>query len=430
VRARTAAAHHRIGEIHQRLGDAEEAESSYRQALAIYEELIDRRPPEAALVVAKARAMNDLGILFAAHMRPRPEEEHRRAIEFLAVQPPAIGADRRVRFELARAHDLAGSVGARSGMMSLALDSPAAPDRPRDGPDRRPPDSRRTTGSDGPGSSRPKFDPAAIEKDLARACAILAALVEEEPGNSQFRAAQARAERHRYVHFLFTNQRDRVAASFQTARGLLEALVQEFPADPSFRLELADTLSLAGTRRAAMPVEEAEVYLTRAVDLCLQLAAAFPSIGEYQALLATSHRGLARINRTRGRLADAEQHLELARARLDQLVARHSTNAFYPLTLGQTALDLAEVKRRRGEEERDPARLAESREVLDAAIARLANDPNNPFRRRMLATMYESLAATLRAQGDDAAARQAAEESKRLAQSLFRGPFRKPAPER
>jgi tetratricopeptide (TPR) repeat protein len=255
--------------------------------------------------------------------------------------------------------------------------------------------------------------------------------VEDEPKNAQFRAALARAQRHRYVHFLVTNQRDRAAVSFGAARGLLEALVAEFPNDPAHRLELADTLSLAGTRRAALPDDEAKDYLERSIDLCLQLASAFPSVPEYQALLASSYRGLARINRTSGDLADAEHYLELAEERLHTLVARHSSNAFYPLTLAQTALDLAEVKRRRGESERDPAPLAESREVLDRAIERLAPgaQPDNPFRQRMLATMYESLAATLRAQGDDDAAQEAAEESRRLAQTFFRGPARKPPPQ-
>jgi tetratricopeptide (TPR) repeat protein len=268
-----------------------------------------------------------------------------------------------------------------------------------------------------------------IERDLAQASEILTGLIREDPTNPAYRLALAQAERHRFMHFAIGDRRDEALASFQTARETLEKLVAEFPRDPQYRMELADTLSLAGTRRIAIPEEEAEQHLERGIELCQQLAAAFPSVQEYQALLATAYRNLAKIQRSRGRLEDAEHHFSLAKEKLEMLVGRYPAHAFYPLTLARTSLGLAEIKLVLGVTEGDPVRLQESRDVLDQALSRLAKDErrDKPWHRETIAALYRTLASVHRTSGDDAAADEAAQQANDLEEPL-RGPFIRPGP--
>jgi tetratricopeptide (TPR) repeat protein len=253
------------------------------------------------------------------------------------------------------------------------------------------------------------------------ACDILEGLVAEDATDRESRLALAQAERHRFVHYLLSRRMDAAAASFKTARNILEQLVDEYPKEPRYRVELADALSLAGARLSTLTEEQAEEYLQRAVDAAVQLATAFPSVAEYQALLASSYRNLARLHRRLGKLQQAESELERAEERLASLVTRYPEHEFYPLSLALTSLELAEAICDRGEAEQDSSPWEASRQILERTIARFTSDTSrdNPFRRRILERLHRSLAVTLRALGDDAAA----EEAARKAQEAGRGPF-------
>jgi tetratricopeptide (TPR) repeat protein len=262
------------------------------------------------------------------------------------------------------------------------------------------------------------------EQHLARACHILERLVAEDATDRDSRLALAQAEGHRFVHFLLGRRMDLAAASFHAARGILEELVEEFPKEPRYRIELADALSLAGARLNSLTETEAEEYLQRAVDATVQLTSAFPSVPEYQALLAASYRNLARLHQRLGRLDQAEAELERAEERLASLATRYPAHRFYPLSLAMTSLDLAELKRTRSEKEQDPARMEAARDVLERATARfpLGPDGGDPFRRRIAERLYRSLAGTLRALGDESAADEAARNAQEFAPGFFRNP--------
>jgi serine/threonine protein kinase len=460
VRAKTAAAHHRIGEIHQRLGHDDDAEKSYRQALTIYDDLLSHFPQRADFAAAKARTLNNLGVLYGADMPTLAEAlgQHRQAIEFLSKQPVENIRTRTVRLELARAHDLAGSVGIRTGFTTFILETPEPKgplqnDGPRpkfgrppsDGNRRGPPPFGSGFGPDGtrtprepgepnagrqlgPGGKGPRgpgaFDPAWSERQLALACDILERLTAEDATDRESRLALAQAERHRFVHYLLGRRMDAAAESFKTTREILERLVEADPQEPRYRVELADALSLAGARLSTLTEEQAEEYLQRAVDAAEPLAAAFPSVAEYQALLASSYRNLARLHRRLGKLEQAEGELAHAEERLASLVTRYPEHEFYPLSLALTSLELAETARARGEAEQDSSQLETSRAILERTVAGFPSDAShdNPFRRRILEKLYRSLAVTSRALGDDAAA----DEAARKAQEPGRGPFRGP----
>ena len=143
-------------------------------------------------------------------------------------------------------------------------------------------------------------------------------------------------------------------------------------------------------------------------------------------MLATSYRNLARVQQTQQNLVGADHSFQAAQQRLELLVNGAPTNAFYKAGLAFATIDLAEVKMARGAVEKSFARVAEARDILTSAIAQLsldASDRDNPFLRRMTATMYHSLARSLTSLGAVAAAQQAMEQAHRLSDNPFHPPF-------
>ena len=121
--------------------------------MKLYGDLLERNPGQLDAVVAKARIWNDLGALFAANLRPLPDviALHRQAVDFLSSQSQTLLQKREIQYELARAHDLAGSAGIR-GMMNMALtNSPGGfPFGPGGSPPRGPGGERRPPAPFGP----------------------------------------------------------------------------------------------------------------------------------------------------------------------------------------------------------------------------------------------------------------------------------------
>lgn len=364
LRARTAAAHHRIGQIHQRLGHFDEAKASYQGALSIYGELLGESPPPVDLAVAKARVQNDYGELLSAFMQPPDEitEQHLRSVALLSSQPAATAVLPAVRFELARSHELAGSAFFRSQIRELGIPPSGGPP-PADGG--RPPEGRETPpgerppgdwepppgdwppppgsepagerfagppprpgemgpgpGPGGNGPQGPRGPREFSEYHLTQALQLASGLVEEDRQNPQYRLLLGRIQRHRLVHLLMSSRWDDARASFDAARGIFQQLVADDPQQPLYLLELADILSLASARLSPMSDAEAEGYLNQAIGYALQLTNAFPNVVQYQALLASSYRNLARIQQSQKRYNEAEHNLKLAEERLEALANR------------------------------------------------------------------------------------------------------------
>lgn len=449
LQARTAEAYHRIGLIHQRLGHVEEAERSYADALAIYDKLSAEHPTDGDRVVAKSRLLNDLGNLLDDQMRRSQKiaDYHVQAIEFLEQQPAAIAKEPAVRYELARSHDLAGSAFFRNFMGSPGLsqtggagvDSMSGPmlDSPGRPPQGRPPEGPRR---DRPPPSGPRFGPPPdfgpdglretpkefTERHLSLAYEIISELLEEAPADPKYRLLLAKIERHRLIHLRLGDRTDEATEPFEQARSVLSQLVDDYPREPQYRMELADTLALASTWLPSISEEEAGDYLAEAIELCRQLTTAFPNVSQYQALLATAHRNLARVQQSNGDLKGAEQSLDLARERLETLVARGPAKEFHEAALIFVLRDLADLKRSRGEKEDDKALLSQARDLLDDAIARFAaasSEQKDPFRRGLQSSLYDSLSKTLALLGDEAGAESAAAQARTLSDAPFRPPF-------
>ncbi len=458
LQARTAAAYHRIGQIHQRLGHIDDAAESYAESLAIYDRLLAEQPDHVDQIIAKAQLLNDRGGLASEPMKRsrRMADDHLQAIAFLSDQPGTIAAAPPVRYELARSHDLAGSAFFRDLMSGLLLDSPPGPPGmrgrgPGSGHDGPPPEMWNEPGIGPPHDfgPPPKMDegmgpphdigpPGGInpkeftEQHLSQAYEIISELLKDDPRNPQYRLLLAQVQRHRLVHLSLGGRTAEAKEPFDAAKTILTALVAEYPQKPQYRLELADTLSLAGERLSSLSEAEARDYLHEAIESCQQLARAFPNAPEYQALLAKSYQILANVEQASHDLKGAEENLDLARKGLESLVERSPDKAFHEARLIGVLWELARLKRARGAQEHDTNLIAESRELLDDAIQRFSASTDreeDPFRRRVQSSLYESLSETLSLLGDEAGAAAAREKVEQLGDTPFHHPFGRFRPE-
>lgn len=177
-------------------------------------------------------------------------------------------------------------------------------------------------GPGGNGPQGPRGPREFSEYHLTQALQLASGLVEEDRQNPQYRLLLGRIQRHRLVHLLMSSRWDDARASFDAARGIFQQLVADDPQQPLYLLELADILSLASARLSPMSDAEAEGYLNQAIGYALQLTNAFPNVVQYQALLASSYRNLARIQQSQKRYNEAEHNLKLAEERLEALANR------------------------------------------------------------------------------------------------------------
>jgi len=433
LRARTALAYRRSGQIQGRLGQAEAAIQSYEQALTLLDTLHAAHPDDAKYVLSIAQALNDRGLAQAASSSPVPHivDSHKEAVGFLERQSEEMTRQPSIRFELARSFDLAGSVLARSGITSLAFDQP---DRhgtffiaPRDGGPRdgRPREHGpigagwrgdirpRGAGRPGPGgwargATMPPGPPdirVMIDNDLFRARDILAELRDEWPERADYALAYCQLQRHLMMHFMATQRMSDANEAFDNARIGLAELLQAHPEDPKLLLEFADTLSSASVRLRTLEDLAAADYLSQALATCQRLCETFPDVPEYQALMASSQVKLGQMEMRRGELDRAQAEFLKASTGLIDLTIRFPENRLYQFSSLFAANHLAESFLSASVNEQNELHLATALNYLIEAIdACEGNGPLDPFAHRNVEQAKNSLLRLYQRLGDDAAA--------------------------
>ena len=168
--------------------------------------------------------------------------------------------------------------------------------------------------------------------------------------------------------------------SLEEAILYLDALTTDFPNVPTYQFELADTLCLNVTRPEGERDAEYEFRVRRAVTICRNLIAAYPTYAEYRALMSTSLSRLAAIHRAGGDIDAAratwKEALELQRV----LASEHESVSSYQTVYASTLLALA------GLEDTDGTREAatEVLRLLAAHLSRQLEAGENGLYRRML----------------------------------------------
>ena len=409
LRAQSASARKRVGDIQQRLGRFEEAEETYRQSLAAFETLAEQKPDDLELVLAQARIHNEIAI--AASRRGAmwgAVNEHNRARELLQKSSEVM-ATASGKLELARTLGLLTTIGSRSGMAALMTlsrnDSPE--DRARDEarrerdrerrrqssnnevPDRRPEnrsDGRRREPGQG-GGSRGSFRnwPEMFRRTSDQSLALLTELLNAEPSWPEYRLALAVAWRNRVIVSRIVNDAEMGKEALATAIKHLDELARDFPEEPAYRFELADTLCM----RASRTIEEGVLDETiqrarRAIVLSEDLIASYPNVNEYQAIMGTS---LSR----QGTLLRRQKNYELAIESFHKaiefqrpLAERFTTVSLYQIAYLQSLWGLSEISVAMSQPD-------EAIGYLETAIDRLQILVNNAPANRMLVRYLEKL---------------------------------------
>jgi serine/threonine protein kinase len=436
LRAQSASARKRVGDIQQRLGRFEEAEETYRQSLEAFATLSSQKPDDLHLVITQARIHNEIAIAVSRRGSMwGAVEQHNRAKELLE-ETDGVMQTSSGKLELARTLGLLTTIGSRSGMsalMSLARSDsqngrppadgrqrgdgrrdrdnrpsrPPGEDRSQEGrsqPDRsngdratsqRPEGSRTENGrsengrrgSGSGGSSRGGFRnwSEMFRRTSDQSLALLNELLEDEPSRPDYRLELAIAWRNRATVARIANDPEMGKEAIATAIDHLDELARDFPDEPVYRFELADTLCIRSSRDADVETTaELLERVRRAVVLCEDLISSYPNVTEYQALMGTSLSRQAISLARQESFGLAAESFHQAIDIQQPLAERFATVSLYQVAYLQSLWGLSQISVAQNE----PAAAIG---YLETAIDRLQILTSNAPENRMLVYYLEKL---------------------------------------
>jgi tetratricopeptide (TPR) repeat protein len=355
-RAIRAEGYFRVGLMRYRLGDLAEAETAYRAALKLYEQLAADFPSRPDFRQALAASHNNFGNLLAGTGRPREAEESYRAALKLYEQLVADFPTRPdFRQALANSCNNLGVLLAGSGQLKEA------------------------------------------ETAYRQALKLQEQLAAEFPTRPDFRQALALSHNNLGNLLASTGRLKDAEDSYHEALKLYEQLAAEFPTRPDYRQELAGShnnlgLLLHKTGR----LKEAEEPFRASLELRDRLAAEFPNRPDYRQELAASHNNLGFLLADTGRLKEAEESFREALKLQERLAAEFPNQPDLRNELAGTLGNLAILCNLR----RD---FAAAREYLEKArphhLAALQANPRHPAYRQFyhnhLVTLVQAHAGLL-----------------------------------
>jgi serine/threonine protein kinase len=405
LRRKVAEANRRVGDIRQRLGNHEEAETAYRRALEVYGALEERSPGDAKIRIETARILNELGTISRA-MEKSGRAFHEKALELLSG-PSMTAESERFRYELARTNYFLGKrPGPGEGFPIL---SP----RPGDGPDgrkgrSRPPgqdrgespgqdrgespgqdrgESPRQDRGESPGQDRGddprpdrgdgnlKRDPPrgprergrgleGANESLDKAIAILEPLILENPRAPDYQQLLALVYREKsFIKPAPGVEPNREA--FGRAVEILEKLVADHPESPDYRYDLSKMYSAAAGpfARPETPAGLVE-SLRKALEISEALTAEHPQVPNYTASQVEIRLKLAGALEAAGDAGEAEENLRRALQLQTSLARRFPEVSSYGFWRAGIMEALATLLGRQG-------RPREARPILEESIAML-----------------------------------------------------------
>jgi serine/threonine protein kinase len=394
----------RVGVMRSTLGELQEAEKVFDQALSIYQRLAADFPTRPEYRQYLAKSHNSRGYLRSVTGRlQEAEQDYDQALSI----HKRLAADFPSRPDFRQ--DLAGSHGNRGNLLratgrlkeaeqdygqALSIHKRLAADFP----------------------SRPEFRqelakshnnrgnllivtgrPGEAEKDYDQAVSIHKRLAADFLSRPDFRQELARSHDHRGNLLRYTGRPREAEQEYDQAVSIQKQLAADFPSRPEFRQDLARSLNKRGLLRSATGrPREAEQDCDQAVSIQKQLAADFPSRPEFRQYLARSHRNRAILLSNTGRPREAEKDN-------DEAVSIHKRLAADFPTRPEFRQDLAHSHNSRGLLRSATGRLQEAEQDHDQALSiyqRLAADfPSRPDFRQNLASSHGNRGNLLRVRG-------------------------------
>ena len=436
VRAQTAEAHRRIGEIRQRLGQLEESEEAFLQAIAIYTELGAAKPDEEGnanrdenIVITTSQVWNELaGLQFTAGRIPESVASYQRSIDLLTEGVAEVSGGVASRFALAQTYVAMINQFLPTAIVSRDLnETEGRSPGPPPGPPGPPPPAGRlrrapsggasgTGGSkeidnvragqsqrdiDSPEPPRRRGRRGGRHRDLdQKATSILKELLAEDPENADYQFALARVYRAATGGWRRRALPSDQQESLQRAIDLLKDLTRRYPQVDMYRLELADTLLLTLPRDGE--AVELNFELRQRTDEALAIAQGLvremPDAPEYRATLAGAYRKKGALHFASDQFPEAESSYREAQRLVIEL-----RDQFPSLPIYQVAA--AKICQQLGNLWRQQERFDESRQGLARGIAELrafaATQEYGHFYDFLLVEMLGGLVTTIEEMGED-----------------------------
>ena len=359
----SALAARRAGEIYQRLGQLQNADRAYSQALERYRILVKRPAAETTTVIAQAKVQNELAVIAGLRGQlGRADQMFHQTVGLLSNTDgslePAAG-----QFQLARAHRLFASMRARAGMDGLGQrQSPPALSPPR-----RP--ALRIL------KHRLEQEWSAAETAIE----MLGDLCERHPNELRYQVERARAYRDQAKVASAARRRRDSEIAIRESIDLFEQLLQNQPDSAAIRYELAVTLS--SSEAFGMPTM---VRARRAAELSRMLLADTPDMPRYQALRAHTLTNLARFQQRTGKSDLATRSLDEAIQIYESLADQAPDVSLYVARRAQVLEVKSDLQHRRGD-------TLDAIETLQQEIQRIESDNLRPNPSRVVRFQLQRL---------------------------------------
>jgi len=321
----------RVGAMHRRLGELQEAEKDYDQALSIYLQLVADFPSRPEFRQELARNHNNRGNLLSDTGRPQEaEKDYDQALSIYQQLVAEFPSRPEFQQELASSHNNRAALLSATGRpeearkdfdqahgirKQLAADFPARPEFRQD----------LAASHNNRGvllRAAGRLPEAKVEYD--QALGLYKQLATDLPNRSEFRQELAHTYNSRGVLLRDLDRLPEAEKDHDEALSIQKQLAADFPARPEYRLELARShYNRAILMRAADRPKESEEDYDRALGIQKQLAADFPARPEFRQELARSHLSRGVLLRASGRLQEAERDHDDAQRILKHLVAEY-----------------------------------------------------------------------------------------------------------
>jgi serine/threonine protein kinase/Flp pilus assembly protein TadD len=292
-----------VAKLHALLGDLPQAEAGYGQAVTLLEQLAEDFPSVAEYRQKLANSHNKLGIVFhELGKNVEAETAFRRSIALrqqLADDFPGVTSYRR---ELAVGYNDLGNALRRQ---------------------------RKYGDAEGP---------------YRQALELNDRLAAESP---TYRAALARSRSNLGQLLREQARYPEAEECFRQALPVQQKQVDEFPAAPRGRLELAETYNGLGIVLTGLgnPAAEAEAAFRHSLELYKKLADDFPKVLEYRRGLASAYNDLGYFLRRQGQYPEAEEHLRQSLDLKEKLVAESGAVPEYRQALARAYVNLGNLLR-------------------------------------------------------------------------------------
>ena len=354
LRSVSADAYRRVGDIYQRLGKLQEADTAYARSLVLYDALAQQQPQSISLIVTQAEILNEQAVIAALRgQRLRCGRLYRVTTDRLGDSELAMqSADG--RFQLARAQMIFTSINSLSGLDGGGRRPPGR------GPEGRLPIHR-------PGGPPPLRGGETADA-ATEAIETLKTLVDEFPDHLEYQLTLSRA--YRNASKIASRHRRPAGArmSFRQSINMLDDILQKEPHSERIRYELAKTLASSEVGGV-----DNLVHATRANRVCDGLLDQNPDVIRYQALKAHILGKMAGLHRRMGNEQLAVKTLTSQLSIERELTKIAPGVPAYRISLSQTLEALSAMNAKNGDPTTAVANLNEAIMHLEQTTTRNKN---------------------------------------------------------